>query len=124
MRNLIAPLGVLLILGCGDPTASRPDLTGDWFGTFQGNTGPTEVRWALADADPIVTGTGTFLFSGGSIASFEVGGSHRPPDVILTMEPGIGVGVSFYNGTTQGADSIAGSLLDVEGAHQLIMVRQ
>ena len=125
MPRSIALLGVLLVLGCGDPTGPRPDLTGDWFGTFQDNTlGISEFSWTLKDSNPSVTGSALTAWENlFFVVDYAVTGSHQTPNVNLTMTDPV-VSGGTYQGTTQGADSIVGVYTDSSGPHQLIMVRQ
>jgi glycerol uptake facilitator-like aquaporin len=135
MRRLPTLLGILLVLGCGS-TDSRPDLTGTWRGGFVVEPEPplepfvVVLWWTLTDSDPDVTGTVVLGFDVVSVVSVfgDVTGSHRAPDVTLTMTfegaTPDGRVVPTFEGETQGADNIIGVYTDVLGPHSLTMVRR
>ena len=125
MLRWIALLGVILAFGCGDPTGPRPDLSGDWLGTYVDNATTNSVRWILVDLNPSVTGTADVVLADLNILfDYTATGSHQAPNVSLTMTSTI-LATERYEGTTQGPDSIIGILTDGGGgAHSLTMVRQ
>jgi hypothetical protein len=112
----LGALGSLALAGCD--SSNGPDLTGMWSGSLTGQCALI-VTAALTESDGgVITGTATvttpvscgFL---SPVISFTVSGEHNHPNVVLTLDPVPGQGVTLsrtFSGEISGADSIAGAL--------------
>ena len=114
-KIVLGALGAVALAGCD--SSNGPDLTGAWSGALDGQCAPIMSATLTESSGGAISGTAnlTVPVSCGlaSVISYSVAGEHNHPDVVLTLQPAPGQGVTAsltFSGDVTGADAIAGSL--------------